>query len=142
MTDPTNNRFYREKLMTDLTQQIARLEKLDAERTQGQWGYDGEDTVASEDWGGRGYTVFPVDSNGTCCGFIADCDLNEDDAQFIAAAPEMMTVIREQQRLLGLAVEGLGDIAYMKSWNVNNRPMDMVCIAIKTLAELKPTEEV
>lgn len=30
--------------------------------------------------------------------------------------------------------EALEDIAYMKSWNVNNRPMDMVSIAIKALS--------
>ena len=83
-----------------LRERIAELKKLDKARTQGDWDYDGEETEASKDWGDYGYTMYPIDEEGHCNGFIADFDLNEDDCKFCIKAPTMMEVIREQQRLL------------------------------------------
>ena len=52
------------------------------------WGYDGEDTVASQDWDGDGYSVFPVDKDGNCTGWIADVT-DEESAAFIVQACNM-----------------------------------------------------
>ena len=90
-----------------LAQKIERLRELDKARTQGDWDYDGEETEASHDWDGYGYSLFPVDDEGQCRGFIADFDLNEEDAAFCKAAPEMMQVIERQATMLEVAREAL-----------------------------------
>lgn len=49
------------------------------------WGYDGEETVASQDWDNDGYSVFPIDKNGECIGHVAEV-ADEEKAAFIVRA--------------------------------------------------------
>ena len=138
--------------MTDLTQQIARLEKLDAERTPRFWMQELVKYHQIRDFGGAliAQTLLPR----------GDGRVDKANAEFIAAAPEMMAVIhdlwpryQEQQRLLGLAVEGLelakpliddgvrwaGDFYDMSQHSEANYHRQRIA---DTLAQLKPTEEV
>lgn len=88
--------------MTDLNNKIAKLEKLDAERTQGDWAF------SETQWK---YLV--KDLNGLpVVGFILkegakNYPREKANTQFIAAAPEMMAVIRELVKQRDMACEGL-----------------------------------
>lgn len=66
------------------TEAEARAEKRAAE-LELPWSYDGEETVASQDWDGDGYSIFPVDQNGECIGHVAEVD-DEAKAAFIVLA--------------------------------------------------------
>ena len=88
--------------MTDLTQQIARLEKLDAERTPGRMRKSAYSSSGN----------IHLDADGITIAKVVDCEKQRANADFLEAAPELMAVTRvlwpryqEQQRLLGLAVE-------------------------------------
>ena len=136
--------------MTDLTQQIARLEKLDAERTPRFWMQELVKYHQIRDFGGAliAQTLLPR----------GDERVDKANAEFIAAAPEMMAVIREQQRLLGLAVEALERVQHQAGYIhvalAEPAKKNPVCASLRvwsggiiresetTLAQLKPTEEV
>lgn len=84
--------------MTNITpEQIAHVLELDGNRAQGKWMLGG--------CSGRMITV----AGGYCGdGFLADVDI-KDNAAFIAAAPLMAQIIRQQQALL---VEARGALEY------------------------------
>ena len=57
----------------------------DTKSTPGPWDYDGDDSVASQDWEGDGYEIFSRDSNGDIDEPIGTA-LTEEDARLIAEA--------------------------------------------------------
>ena len=125
--------------MTDLNQQIARLEKLDTDRPKIH--YAEKMRVQQLDFLQHG-TRFAITFDSEDA-YNSDIFLHLD---FFLAAPEMMTVIREQQRLLGLAVEALAYYAkpsdYKQPFASSKLFYDCGSLAKKTLALLEPTEEV
>ena len=56
------------------------------------------------------------------------------EANQIIEALDNYTALKQKNARL---VEVLGDIAYCKTWTLNNRPMDIVSIALEALAENK-----
>lgn len=80
----------------DLQATIARLEELDKARTQGEW------TV-------NGFFYWKIDVDGSTFAEISHDDGPNvlTDSKFIAAAPTMMQVIREQQACIDKMVEAL-----------------------------------
>lgn len=69
----------------------------DAQHTPGKWGYDGEDTAASQDWDGDGYEIFVRDGNGEIIESIASTT-EEADARLIAAAPDLLEALETVER--------------------------------------------
>jgi len=61
-----------------------------SQHTQGPWYYDGEDTYASESYGGRGFEIFTRDKNGIIWDSVCGEVINEEDARLIAAAPDLL----------------------------------------------------
>lgn len=78
--------------MSDLEQRIAKLRELDKARTQGKWKITIDSCATCEKNGTAEYCIYDIPSGNH--GDYA----RKEDAQFIAAAPEMMQVIEEQDK--------------------------------------------
>src|SRR4051812_1119263 len=77
---------------TEITAEVARLRKLDAERTQGKW------VMVENSWAIT--TIYKPDQQGTLCELTISEDISEDDfdeaqieqkanAEYLYAAPDM-----------------------------------------------------
>jgi hypothetical protein len=99
--------------MKNLTQTIAELARLDAERTQGDW--QGSSSCKAHEYD----VVLMEDTSIVICS-----DTHKHNRNYIAAAPQMMEVIRELVKQRDMAVEGLRRITTGEYPNPrDNRPM-------------------
>lgn len=88
--------------MTNLNERIKAIDELDSKRTQGEWAVS--KMLATEDegcvWAGNMCIAFASSVSYHSHRVIEYIKLDRKDAEFIAAAPEMVSIIREQKGLL------------------------------------------
>jgi hypothetical protein len=89
-----------------------------AKHTPTPWGYDGDgfDSVAAQDFGTDGYTIFPLDEEGMACGHICEMsevegdDEAEANAAFIVKAVNNHDSLLEALKALCAAVSRVGGV--------------------------------
>lgn len=97
----------------ELTAAIERLMEADRLRTEGRWQFDGDgwDSDAARLCGTEGYSVFPIDEEDTCVGFIADVD-DEMDAKFIALSSQSPQLIWQLLAVIGQMGEAAKKVSH------------------------------
>lgn len=81
---------------------------MTAKHTGGEWKFDGEDmdNESCASWGGFGYEIFAVDSDGDILEPIGMA-LNEEDARLMVASPKLLAALEAAHAHLNYC--GYGD---------------------------------